>query len=148
MSKLSTGICNQLLSPGGASIGDILHLGFLRLFSGAAPATADAAETGTLITIMSNNSTGTGLTFEAAAVLGVLAKKISEVWSGLNLAGGTVTWFRFVAVGDTGAISTTQPRIQGTIGTGGAVDFVIATPLFVNGATFTDSSFTISLAPG
>lgn len=145
MAKLSTGLANLIVVYVG---GTVFNLSFLRLFSGAAPATADAAETGTLITIVSNNSTATGLTFEAAAVLGVLAKKISEVWAGLNLAGGTVTWFRLVAAGDTGAISTTQPRIQGTIGPGGAVDFVVAVPLFVNGATFTDTSFTISIVPG
>lgn len=46
--------------------------------------------------------------------------KPSEVWSGVNVLGGTAAWFRIVRPDDTGALSTTARRIQGAVGTSGA----------------------------
>jgi hypothetical protein len=91
----------------------------LLIYSGAPPATADAAPTGTLLSTISNNSTGTPLTF-GTPVGGVLPKNPSQVWSGVNSAPGTAGYFRFVTGTDSGALSTTDVRIQGTCGTSAA----------------------------
>jgi hypothetical protein len=142
--KMSTGLCNKLLdtNPGKT----IFNLSFLKVYSGAAPATADAALTGTLLCTVSNNSTGTGLTFDSAASAGVLAKNPGETWSGVNAASGTATHFRHVAAGDDGTLSTTQARVQGTVGTGGT-DMVVGNPALTSGATFTINFATLSFVP-
>jgi hypothetical protein len=111
--KCSTGLRNQMLDTN--PFRTIFNLGFIKIYDGPVPATADAvldAANHLLVTI-SNNSTGTGITFEAAAVDGQIAKKSSETWSGLGGATGTASFFRLVAVGDTGVASTTQARVQG-----------------------------------
>ncbi|RZL88830.1 MAG: hypothetical protein EOP82_21680 [Variovorax sp.] len=116
--KVSTGLRNAMLDT--QSLKTALALGFIKLYSGAVPATADAAVTGTLLTTISVNSTGTGLSLATAAASGTIAKA-SEVWSGVNAATGTATYFRFIAAtGDDGTLSTTQKRLQGTVGTSGA----------------------------
>lgn len=114
--KASTGLRNAVLS--GSSLKSALALGKIMIYGGAVPADADAAVTGTLLTTITVNSTATGLSMGTAAS-GTLPKAV-EVWSGVNAATGTATYFRFVAVGDTGVLSTTQARLQGTCGTAGA----------------------------
>lgn len=74
-----------------------------------------------------------GLSFDAAAVNGVVTKA-SETWLGNVIASGTATFFRHVLSGDAGDLSTTARRIQGTIGTVGedlnlsSVALVLAVP--------------------
>lgn len=116
--KLSTGLRNKLMDTG--SLKSIFAAGFIKIYSGAAPADADQAITGTLLCTISIGSGGTGINFAVAAVAGVLQKLASETWSGVNAATGTAGYFRHVAAGDDGTLSTTQARIQGTVGTGGA----------------------------
>ena len=117
--KVSTGLRNTMLSS------DCLALamggGFLKIYDGVEPASADAALSGnTLLCTISESDDGvTGLTFDAA-VAGVLPKAAAEVWEGTNVASGTATFYRFVRTGDTGALSTTDLRMQGTIGLAGA----------------------------
>ena len=125
----------------------IFNLCFIKIYAGTVPATADASiGSATLLCTVSNASGGTGLLWEAASVGGVLAKKVSETWSGTNVAGGTATFFRLVAAGDTAGASTTEARIQGTIAAGGA-DMNLGTTLLVNAATFTVNYFTQALVP-
>jgi hypothetical protein len=69
---------------------------------------------------ISLNSSGTGINFDSAAAAGVLAKAPGEVWSGSIAATGTAGYFRHVAAGDTAGSSTTQARIQGSVGVTGA----------------------------
>ena len=115
--KMSTGLCDQLMV--GNPFRTIFNLGFIKIYGGAIPATADAAATGTPICTISNNSSPTvGITWETASVGGVLAKKASETWSGVNTVSATATYYRLVAAGDNGLASGTQARVQGTIGTG------------------------------
>lgn len=140
--KTSTGLRDGMLSTAPART--LLNLGKIKIFAGAEPATADAAETGTLLCTISVNSTGTGLTFESASVGGVLSKSSSEIWSGVNAAGGTATHYRFVGSADTGALSTTEPRIQG----GAALlagDLNLSSLALVSGATQTIDSYVIAL---
>ncbi|HNA48848.1 MAG TPA: hypothetical protein PK312_16795, partial [Nitrospira sp.] len=117
--KTSTGLRNAMLATGSAKAA--LDGGRINIYAGAAPATADAAVGGaTLLCAITLNSTGTGILFDTAAVNGVLAKKPSETWSGSIVATGTATWYRHVAAADDGTLSTTAPRIQGTIALIGA----------------------------
>ena len=111
--RLSTGLRTQLLSTG--SLKSIFAAGFLKIYSGTEPTSADDAVTGTLLCTISISSGGTGVNFDTAAVAGVLSKAPAEAWSGVNAASGTAGYFRHVAVGDTGALSTTQPRLQGAV---------------------------------
>ena len=108
-----------------------LDLGFIKVLSGAIPADADALETGTVLWTISVNGAGTGLTWE---VSGAEIRKPSEaVWQGATTA-GTGTYFRVVGSADTGASSTTQPRIQGTVGTSATNDMVMSNITFTTDA--------------
>lgn len=118
MIKVSTGLRSKMLDTG--SLKSLLALGFIKFYTGTPPATADAAVTGTLLVTISNASTGTGINMAASAVSGVLDKLSTETWSGVNVATGTATYYRHVAAGDDGTLSTTQARIQGTIATAAA----------------------------
>lgn len=140
--KASTGIRSGLMVTG--SMKSILDGGKIKIFAGAVPASPDDAESGTLLTTISLNSTATGLTFESTAAGGVLSKKGSEIWSGVNVAGGVATYFRFVASGDTGASSLTQPRVQGTVGVI-AADMNLSSTTLTAGATQTidNAAFTL-----
>lgn len=145
--KTSTGLRNAML--GSASFKTTMDLGFVDLYSGAVPADADAS-IGAAVKVcrVSNNSTGTGLLFDTAAASGIIAKKPSETWSGVNLASGTASFYRHVAAGaDAGGSSTTLPRVQGTIATAGA-DMNISNPVLVSGATQTLDFYTVALPTG
>lgn len=139
--KTSTGLRNKILDTD--SLKTVMALGFVNIYAGSEPATADAALGGaTLLCVVSNNSTGTGLTLDTAAA-GVLPKTPSEVWSGVNGASGAATFYRHVAVGDDGTLSTTQPRIQGSIATFGAELNLTSTTL-TSGATQTIDFYSIA----
>jgi acyl dehydratase len=117
--KVSTGLRDHMLDTGSFKAG--MDLGFLNIYEGAEPADADAALGGAnLLCTLSVDGLGTGLTWEAAAVSGVLSKATAETWQGTNVDSGTATFFRFVAAGDTGGASTTELRVQGTVGLVGA----------------------------
>ena len=134
MLKLSTGARNQLLATNSARL--IFAAGFLRLYTGAEPASPDDAVTGTLLATISISSGGTGVNFDTAAVAGVLSKAPAEVWSGVNAATGAAAYYRHVAAGDTGASSTTQARMQGSVGVLGA-DLNLSSVSLVSAATTT-----------
>ncbi len=141
--KTSTGLRNKILDTG--SLKATLGTGFIKIYSGTVPATADDALTGaTLLTTVSNNSTATGITFAAAAAAAVLSKLGTEVWSGLNVAGGVASFYRHVAAGDTGVLSTTEARIQGTCGLAGA-DMNLTNTTLSNGATHTVDFYQVNL---
>lgn len=143
MAKFSTGLRNTMLASG--SFKGALDAGFLDIYAGAAPATADAAVGGaTKLCRVSVGSSGTGLTFASTATGGVLSKASAEVWSGVNLASGTATWFRFVAAADDGTESTTAPRIQGSVAAAGA-DLNMGNTSLVSGQTQPVDSFAVAL---
>lgn len=99
--------------------------GVIDIYSGTQPATADSAVTGTLLGRVTLNSgaftAGTatnGLTFAAAAA-GAVSK--SGVWSFNGVAAGTAGWFRLKGnAPDNDGVSTTLPRVDGSIATSGA----------------------------
>lgn len=139
--KVSTGARNKLLDTG--SLKTTFNLGKIRIFSGAVPATADAAETGTLLCVISNAGTATGLTLGTAAS-GSIPKTPAEVWNGVNVASGTATYFRYVAAGDTAALSTTEARLQGAIATAGT-DLNLSSINLTTGATQSIDAASITL---
>lgn len=140
--QASTGLRNKLLDTG--SLKSLMALGSIKIYSGAIPANADAAVTGTLLCTITLNSTATGLSMAAAAVAGVLEKLSSETWSGVNAASGTATYYRHVAVGDTGALSTTEARLQGLVGTVG-VEMNLSSTTLTSGATQTLDFYSVQL---
>lgn len=142
MAKFSTGLRNGALATG--SVRAALNGGSIKYYTGSPPATADAAVTGTLLTTLTVGASGTGLTFAASAVDGVLPKEPTETWQGVNVATGTAGYARFVAAGDTGALSTTAPRIQMTVGVVGT-DLLMANTLMTSGQTFTLNYFDVAL---
>lgn len=139
---LSTGMRNKLMDTG--SLKSILAGGLIRIYSGVAPADADAAATGTLLCTVSLASAGTGINLDAAAVSGIISKAPAETWSGNNAATGVATYFRHVAAGDTAALSTTQARIQGTIATVGA-DLNLSSVSLVSGAPQTVDYYSVTI---
>lgn len=140
--KLSTGMQNKLLDTG--SLKSILNGSLIKIYSGAEPADANAAVTGTLLCTVSVNGSGTGLTMAAAAASGVLAKNSGEVWKGTNATTGTAGYFRHVASGDDGTLSTTQARIQGSIAVSGA-DLNLSSTLLTGGAEQTIDYYSLAL---
>ena len=141
--KTSTGLRNKMLDTGSAKT--ILALGFVKIYSGAVPADADAAlGAAVLLTTISNNATATGLTMAAAASGGILSKTVAEVWSGVNAASGAASFYRHTAVGDDGLLSTTQARVQGTVATAGA-DMNISSTALTAAATQAVDFYTLSL---
>lgn len=140
--KVSTGLRNKVLDTG--SLKSRLALGFIDIYSGSPPASANDAVTGfTKLCRISVSSGATGLSMAASAVDGTLAKA-SETWSGTNLATGTATFYRFVSATDTGVSSTTEERIQGTVGLAGA-DLNLTSTSLTSGATQTIDYYAISL---
>lgn len=111
---MTIALSNALAATQTALLASQLTGGFIRLFSGARPATPDMAETGTLLGVVTvDGLSGAGLHFASA---GPLLQKADEPWVFRGLADGAVTWFRIVAPGDTGANDLTALRIDGDVG--------------------------------
>jgi hypothetical protein len=92
---------------------------FIDVYSGVQPTSADDAPSGTLLCTFYSDGAALGLEFDDA-VAGVISKKSTETWSGTAVATGTAGWFRMRQAGDSGASSTTEPRLDGACGTSGA----------------------------
>lgn len=126
MIKSSTGLAAYMMVTGSAK--GALDLGFIRFYSGAEPATADAAVTGTLLWTVSVGGDGTGLTWDATAVGRAMVKPTAAAWSGATTA-GEIGYFRISGASDVpGDISTTHPRIQGSVGSTAGSDFYMSNP--------------------
>jgi hypothetical protein len=148
--KASTGLAAKLMVTGSAKA--TFDGGLIKVYSGAAPSTADAAVTGDLLWIISVDGLGTVLTFDATAVItannAAMKKPDAAVWGGAILMNGIAGYWRLVATGDTGVLSTTQARIQGTCGsTAGADLYMSNTTLTVDANVLakTLSSFSVAL---
>jgi hypothetical protein len=127
---------------------DIFANNVIRIYSGAAPATADAAETGVLLLRLTKSSgavtagtSANGNNFDAIAS-GVLSKD-ANVWSGVGLADGTAAYWRAYDNGLITGESTTSKRCQGTCATSGG-DFTMSSTSIVTSATVTLDTFNIT----
>lgn len=145
MSLKSTGLAAHIAVTG--SIKAALDAGFLYLFSGPVPTSADSALDPGSVALMKISAGGdgsTGLTFEPDATAGVLTKTQSEAWSGTIDNSGTATFYRFCEAGDDGsAQSDTAKRVQGTIGTTVNNDGVLTNTDLTAGNTRSISLFQI-----
>lgn len=143
MIKLSTGLRVQMAV--GDDLVSILNGGFIRIYSGPLPASADAAlGAATLVNEISAGGTGTPVTFEPTAPGGVVSKKASENWTGNNLVDATPTFFRYVLSGDAGDASSSAVRFQGTAG-GIGNDLVISSLPLVDGEPQTFDLFQLTI---
>lgn len=142
--KASTGLRNGVLASN--SLKALLDGGFIKIYSGAEPASADAAvpAEAVLLCTISLNSGADGISFDAAASSGVLAKAPSEVWSGVVWASGTAAWYRHVTAADDGTSSATAVRLQGSVATSGA-DLNLSSTTLISGATQTIDYYSIAL---
>ncbi len=119
----STGLRNKVLDTGSAK--SVLAAGFIHVYSSTVtdiPATADAAidpAKHTKLLTVYGDGISAGLNLGTAGG-GAIGKAAGETWSGPVLATGNAVFFRYVAAGDTGALSTTEARYQGRCGTSGA----------------------------
>lgn len=140
MTILSTGLRDFLAVSG--SLKDALTGCSINIYAGAVPPNADA-DLGGATLLCSLTGAPDGIEFEDAPVAGVLIKSAAQTWEGTNVASGTATFFRVVAEGDTGGGSTTDVRLQGTVGILGAdlemsqINLVNGEPLAVNSGAFT-----------
>lgn len=115
---ISTGLANALL--GSQSLKDALAGGKICIYSGAAPTSADAAATGTLLcTVTLGANPASGITLDTAAA-GAITKPAADTWSGSNVANGQASYFRWVTLADDASQSSTAKRIQGLVSTSGA----------------------------
>ena len=119
----STGLSNKMLDTG--SLKDILADGLIHIYASAPadiPTTADAAidpaKHTKLLTIY-GDGVSAGLNLGAASSRAI-GKDPGQTWSGTVLATGNAAFFRYVAPGDTGGASATEPRLQGRVGVAGA----------------------------
>jgi hypothetical protein len=124
--KTSTGLAAHLAVTG--SLKAAFDGGLIRVYDGTPPDSADDAVVGNLLWTISVNGDGTGLTFDSTPVGRALVKPDAAVWGGATAA-GTPTYYRLVAAGDTGASSTTQKRVQGTVGSVAGVDLYMTNPV-------------------
>lgn len=140
--RLSTGLVNKLMDT--SSFDTVFNAGFIDIFSGTQPASADDAPTGTKLCTIYSDGAAAGLHFAAAAVNGALAKLGTETWSGTVQNTGTAGWFRLREASDAGtAHSTTAARMDGSIATSGAqmnlgsLTLTQGAPFVLTAATFT-----------
>jgi hypothetical protein len=140
--RLSTGFRNGLLGTQG--IKELLNGGFIKIYTGGQPTTADDAETGTLlVTVGTTSGVGVndGLVLGTAAT-GVIPKS-APVWSGTCAAAGVAGYFRFYGTGGTTGSSNTQIRMDGNVGVTGS-DMVLSNTTLAAGATLTIDTATIT----
>ena len=148
--RLSTGFANAVNVTG--SVKTIMANGVICIYSGTQPATADAAETGTLLMKITESGldfTGgvatNGLNMDAS-VAGVLSKTVAEDWEGVGLTaagtGVTAGWFRWYDNDETAGESTTAIRVDGAIGTSSSFELQMSNTTIVEDGPCTINTFT------
>lgn len=130
--RFSTGARTAI--AGSSGFQELFEGGFIGVFTGGQPASADNAETGSLLVTISSSSGTAGITFGTAAA-GVLPKS-SGVWSGLVGTAGVAGWFRMYDINHTTGSNGTAVRMDGNIGVSGS-DLVLSNTSQTVGATLT-----------
>lgn len=147
--RFSTGLRNALL--GSADFQTAFLNGVLRIYSGAQPATADAAVTGTLLIEITNGggafshgSPTNGLQFDEP-VSGVISKAAAQTWQGNGVAAGVAGWARLSGNPlDDGSSSTTLARMDMSVGKTGA-DLNLSNTTVAIGAPQTIDVFSLAM---
>lgn len=148
--RLSTGLVNYMARTGSLKAG--MDNSYLFLYSGAQPASSDAAATGTLLAVITVGSvTSAELTLIDGAATGDVVNAV-EVWSGDGIAAGVMGWFRMIVENtdqattttDAASASTTIRRLDGTIAASGGQLNMSNTTVAV-GAPQVVSSFSLTV---
>ena len=135
----STGLRVAML----AATKSVLDGGEIRIYGGIRPAAADDS-LGAAVLLCTVRLNGTnGIVFDDSTT-GILVKPTGAAWTGDNVASGTATFFRIVQPADTGAASTTAPRIQGAVGVV-AADLNLDTVALISGLPTPVTSFNIGI---
>lgn len=144
MLKTSTGLRTKVLDT--SPLKTLMALGKINIYSGPVPASADDAITGshTLLSSITVASGATGISLDTSAADGVIAKAPGEVWSGVNVASGTATFYRHVAAADTGGASTSEARLQGEVAVFGK-ELNLSNTTLTSGATQTIDFYVVGL---
>lgn len=145
--KISTGLRTAMMGTSGFA--EVFANGIIEIYTGAQPATADAATTGTLLGTVTleggafTPGTATnGLTW-ATPANGAVTKS-TDLWQFIGVATGTAGWFRLKGNAlDNNALSTTLPRLDGSIGSSGA-DMNLSNLSIVPAAVTTIDTFSVT----
>jgi len=136
----------------GGSVIDLLKNGTMYIFDTAQTASADTAQTGTVllkITLASGTyvpATGVnGINLNTLTSPGLLSKDATETWSGVALATGTARSFRFFGAGvDPSSYTSADVYFDGDISTSGSELDMSNTTITSGNTTSLDSfSFTV-----
>ena len=103
-----TKLSNRAANTAADAIGSTMDSGFVHIFDGTRPATADTASTGVLLARLTLNADA----FAASSTGRITANAISDDASAD--ATGTATWFRVTNA------ATSQTMFDGDVGTAGA----------------------------
>ena len=119
---MSTGLQTYITLTG--SLRAALASCLVKVYSGAVPASADAALGSAVLldtySAGSGGSGGTPGTWDATMVSGALVKTTTETWKDASsgpVATGAASFMRIVLAADDGTASTSQIRVQLTTGT-------------------------------
>lgn len=144
--RLSTFYANEQLNHFRSAYAN----GVMAIYSGSQPATADAAETGTLLCLLTRDSqpftpgqADNGLNFGDPAG-GVVDIAPGEVWSGIVLQTGVAGWFRFYDNAYTTGASDTARRFDGTISPSSSAELQMANTTLTAGDTAVLNTFPVS----
>lgn len=137
--KASTGFINSVLATG--SVKDLLDTMIMKVYGGAEPTSADAESTGTanVLWTIKDGTDVLNWTLNTDVSPPVLEKASTDTWSGATAA-GTATYFRILATNDSEGSSTSDARLQGTVGATLSAD----TDLYVSSTTFTTGTKTLA----
>ena len=107
----------------GGSLHDLLKFGYMKIFTGNQPNSADDIETGSLLVKITDAagahtvSLGTnGLQFDDDAVDNKLSKLSTQTWSGIPVLSNNAGWFRFYDRNGVEGASLTEVRFDGACG--------------------------------
>lgn len=129
MEKMSTGHIKQQLTE----ITKMYANGVMAIYSGTQPASADDAETGSLLCLITRNSgaftpgdSENGLNFKLPLIFtGEITKDPEEIWSGIAINDGVAGWFRFYDNTYTTGESFIAKRFDGSISNVGSPQLIM-----------------------
>lgn len=122
--RLSTGLVNEMMGTAGKNFRELLQNGWMDIYTGSQPVTADLVETGTKLCRISSTC---GTAVEDGLKFGTAASGILPIgtpaWQGVVAAAGVAGWFRYYGSSGTGGATGsngTAIRFDGSIGVSGA----------------------------
>ncbi len=119
------------------SVEAALETGFLIIYSGSQPASANDAATGSLLATIAVDDGATGLTFDPIVTAGTLPKAAGETWSGTAVLTGTAGWFRF------NELETNKAGTETAAGTGGVSNVCMDGSIAVTGGDINMSNVSV-----